>query len=294
MGSQRLTFDAIGTRWCIDLSDTLDETLRDEVLRRVLARIAEFDKAYSRFREDSLVTQMSRQAGTYELPPDATPMMTLYEELYHLTEGALTPLIGQTLVEAGYDASYSLKPRALTPLPSWGDVMRYQSPVLTMHQPALLDFGAAGKGYLVDIIGGVLRDVGIASFCIDAGGDLLYADPEGSPLRVGLENPLDITQAVGVAEISSGSICGSAGNRRAWGAFHHTIDPRTLESPKHVLATWVTAPNALLADALATCLFLTPPEKLQAHYDFAYCMLYPDMTIDASPDFPAEFFYEQG
>src|SRR5687767_1361023 len=47
------TFDAIGTRWCIDT----EEPLRGEVRDRILDRIQRFDRTYSRFRPDSLVAQ---------------------------------------------------------------------------------------------------------------------------------------------------------------------------------------------------------------------------------------------
>lgn len=285
------TFDAIGTRWHIDLPDTTDEALKTRALRAVLERIAIFDKDYSRFREDSWVTQLSRAAGTYTMPADAAPLFSLYEDLYHLTDGAFTPLIGKTLEEAGYDAHYSLTPKTLTPVAGWDDVLRVDFPTLTLRQPALLDFGAGGKGYLIDIVGGVLRDMGIASFCIDAGHDLLYAHPAQQALRVGLENPFDARQVIGVAEIPPSSMCGSSGNRRTWANFHHTINPHTLASPQHIVATWTIAPTALLADALSTCLFFVPPEILLARYDFAYCLLFPDMSIQTSPNFPAEFFY---
>lgn len=285
------TFEAIGTTWRIDIADSYNEALQQEALRAVLARIAEFDKNYSRFRNDSLISTMARHAGVYILPPDAQPMFDLYHALYTLTGGAFTPLIGQVLVDAGYDATYSLKPGKLTPPPSWDEAMVYTFPTLTMHKPALLDVGACGKGYLIDLVGEIFQRFGIHSFCVDAGGDMLYANPSQTPLRVGLEHPHDVHQVIGVAEVLPGSICGSAGNRRAWGEFHHTIDPRTLSSPKQVLATWTIAPTALVANALATCLFFLPPETLHAKYDFAHCMLYPDMSIHASPNFPAEFFY---
>jgi FAD:protein FMN transferase len=283
-------FDAIGTRWQIDIPETYSEHVRAQALEHVFARIAVFDKDYSRFREDSLVMEMARRSGTYPLPPDAQPMFDLYRDLYALTDGAFTPLIGQTLVDAGYDARYSLKPGTLSAPPSWDKAMTYSYPTLTLYTPALLDVGAAGKGYLVDIVGELLVNEGIRSFCVDAGGDMLYKSEVLEPLRVGLENPQNTSQVIGIAEITRGSICGSAGNRRAWKGFHHTIDPRTQKSPDHILATWVTADTALLADALATCLFLTSPEKLHAVYDFSHCMLYPDMTVGTSPHFPAEFF----
>jgi thiamine biosynthesis lipoprotein len=289
MASQPWIFDAIGTRWQIDIPDMYPKSLQEEALRVIHERIEIYDKDYSRFREDSFVTRMSREGGTYTLPSDAKPLFDLYHDLYRMTGGAFTPLIGRTLVEAGYDANYSLQPGALTAPPSWEEALSYAFPRLTLHTPTLLDVGAGGKGYLVDIIGDLLTKKGIASFCINAGGDILYRHPSQS-LRVGLENPLNVQEVLGIVELERGSICGSAGNRRLWANFHHTIDPRTLSSPSHILATWVVADNALLADALSTCLFLTPASSLHEAYEFSHCMLYPDMTIDTSPDFPAEFF----
>ncbi len=285
-----LVFDAIGTRWQIDIDDPLTSTQRERLLNRVRERIAVFDKDYSRFREDSLVTAMSRHAGTYRLPEDAEPMFTLYQDLYRRTDGALTPLIGSVMEEAGYDARYSLIPKELHTPPAWDDVLDYHAPELTLKQPALLDVGAAGKGHLIDIIGTEITRFGIGSFCIDAGGDLLHHSAKGDPLRIGLEHPDDPQQVIGVATISNASLCGSAGNRRTWDRFHHIIDPRTLTSPREIVATWTTATDALIADALATSLFFVPAERLTDGYDFEYLVLHKDFSVTHSPAFPAELF----
>jgi thiamine biosynthesis lipoprotein len=95
-------FDAIGTHWNISLPG-LSEERAEYLVTRTLTRIAQFDRAYSRFREDSLVTEMSRAAGTYDLPEDAKQLLDLYEFLYEITEGKFTPLIGQVLSVAVYD-----------------------------------------------------------------------------------------------------------------------------------------------------------------------------------------------
>jgi thiamine biosynthesis lipoprotein len=235
-------FEAIGTRWQITLP-TLPEEEAEEVMPRALARIAQFDQTYSRFREDSMVSDMARGtrvAGTYQLPEDAQQIMDLYEHLYEVTGGKFTPLIGQALSDAGYDAAYTLRAGTLSIPPAWHDVLDYSFPTLTLKQPALLDFGAAGKGYLVDIIAEYFKGKGINSFTINAGGDIRYEDKDGTPLRVGLEHPDDPTQVIGVAAITSGSICGSAGNRRAWGEFTHILDPDTLTSPKHLKACYLS------------------------------------------------------
>jgi thiamine biosynthesis lipoprotein len=220
-----------------------------------MARIDIFDKAYSRFRSDSLVTEMSKKAGTYVLPDDAEPMLSLYYDLYRKTSGLITPLIGNIISDAGYDAEYSLnQKKELEVAPTWEEVIEYFHPKLIIKKPALLDFGAGGKGYLVDLVGEVLEANGISEYCIYAGGDILHKNK--TPLRVGLENPVDTSQVIGVYTLGNGSICGSAGNRRTWGNFTHVINPKTLTSPKDILSVWVSAKTAMLADSLATALFI--------------------------------------
>ena len=281
-------FEAIGTRWRIDIDEPLSDGAREDLRRRILDRIAAFDKDYSRFRQDSLVAEMARRAGTYDLPADAEPMITLYKHLYDLTKGAMTPLVGQLLSDAGYDAAYTLKPGELKTPPRWEDVLDYAFPKLTLKRPALLDFGAIGKGYLIDIVGGLLREAGLRSYCVDAGGDILYREPDGKPLRVGLEDPSDPGKVIGVAEIADRSICGSAGNRRKWDRFHHIMDPHTLSSPRHISAVWTVASTTIKADALATALFFVRPDALLRYYDFEYVIFFPDRTASVSPGFPGE------
>ena len=130
----------------------------------------------------------------------------------------------------------------------------------------------------------------IHNFCIDAGGDIIYFNTSNKPISIGLENPYSIKQVIGEVRILNKSICASAGNRRKWGKFHHIIDPHTLKSPDSVIASWVVADTALIADAIATCLFLVPPEKLTSHFEFEYCVISSDNTIARSRRFPVKFY----
>lgn len=281
-------FEAIGTTWLIELYRSLKTSDQKKLLHNIDVRISTFDKHYSRFRSDSLVAAMAKDAGEYVLPADARPMLDLYQDLYENTAGAFTPLIGQTLSDAGYDAAYSLMPGVLAKPPSWDSVLDYQFPKLRIKQPSLLDFGSLGKGYLVDLLSVLLEEHGIDDFCINAGGDIIHKGSE--PIRIGLEHPDNITKAIGVATIQNRSLCGSAGNRRTWGDFHHIIDPRTLQSPRHIKATWVVADTAMIADGLATCLFFAVPDELRKDYNFEYAIVRDDNSLEYSTGFPGEFF----
>ncbi len=289
-------FDAIGTHWRVQLP-SLDPKSLAALKQAVAVRIEEFDMNYSRFRTDSLVHKMSENAGTYELPADAKLLFDLYEKLYEVSSGAVTPLIGQLLVDAGYDASYSLKSGELHAPPLWKDIAHYRFPSLTLNQPALLDLGAAGKGYLVDLVSEIIEQQGVDTYLVDAGGDIRVRTSSEEPCTIGLEHPEDSTQVLGVATLTNRSICGSAGNRRAWGDFHHIFNPDTKESVQDVRAVWVVADTTFVADGISTALFFVEPkllqERLEGNYSFEYFVVYPDYSFTHSEQFPAEFFLRE-
>ncbi len=280
-------FEAIGTHWIIDVNKELSSEEEVLLLRKIKGRIAEFDFAYSRFRDDSIVMQMGRKAGEYVLPKDADLMISLYKKMYDVTGGLVTPLIGNVLVDAGYDDKYS---KELRKPEAWEDVLEWNEPKLTMKKPAILDFGAGGKGYLVDIVGELLEENRVNSYCVDAGGDMRNRSSKSESLKVGLEHPEDKESVVGVVSLKNESLCGSAGNRRRWANFHHVIDPETLTSPENILAVWVIAETTMLSDLLTTALFFTSPEVLQKHFDFEYLILRPDYKAEMSANFSADLY----
>src|SRR5581483_6494973 len=238
------TFSALGTKWWIGIYEPLRAAAIAHLKKTITERIELFDRTYSRFRPDSLVAHIARKAGTYRLPPDAAPLFAFYRRLYELSDGLVTPLIGQVLVEAGYDANYSLMPRILRRPIRWDDAFTIHDQTLVAKQSILLDVGAAGKGYLVDIISELLVREGVLQFCVDASGDLYCQNLQGA-LRIGLEHPDNPEQVIGIADLQHGALCGSAGNRRAWRAHHHIINPQTLEPVRNVRAVWTAAQNAL-------------------------------------------------
>jgi len=286
---ERVTFEAIGTIWNIEISIP-SGVKKSDVLLAIKKRIVLFDESYSRFRKDSWVFNMFKKPGTYSVPPDFEKMFEVYLKLYGVTDGLFTPAIGNLLREAGYDEDYSLMPKKLHEPPRINTVLSFEGNKLTTHIPVVLDFGAAGKGYLIDLVSEIIKSFKVEHFCIDAGRDIYYYSQDKKNIRVGLENPLDTSQVIGVAEFHNKSICGSAGNRRAWGKFHHIINPLTQKSPDEILAVWVVADTALIADAMSTALFLKPTDEVAAAYICEHLILFEDFSTKKSKDFPAELF----
>ncbi|NRQ48689.1 FAD:protein FMN transferase [Aeromicrobium stalagmiti] len=277
--------EAIGTAWQIDTR----EPLAAGETAAVLDRIEQFDRVWSRFRDDSIVAAMAREPGAWELPDEATELLGFYAELHEATGGAVNPLIGRTLSDLGYDADYSLVPAAEpAAVPSWESVS-WRSPVLTTAEPVLLDVGAGGKGLLVDLVAGLIPQSQGAT--IDASGDIRHGG--SAPIRVALEHPHDPARAIGVVELAPGhALCASATNRRTWGdGLHHVIDARTGRPTTDVVATWVVAPQSCMrADGLATAHFFAGPDVLMGRFQHEFVRMHADGRVQWSPDFPGEVF----
>jgi FAD:protein FMN transferase len=289
------TFDAIGTRWCIDTDEPLSGDVRD----RILNRIRRFDLTYSRFRPDSLVSQVAAApaGGRFEFPEDSVALFDLYDRLITATEGAVDPLVGRQLELLGYDSTYSLTPAPAAVRagerargrPTWASDIVRDGTTLVTRRPLVIDVGAVGKGYLVDIISAILQQAGVARFVVDAGGDLRHCGELG--LRVGLEHPLDPRLVIGVANLQNRALCASAVNRRAWDdGLHHLLDARTGAPATEVVATWAVAGNAALADGLATALFFTGAQRLAETFRFAHVRMLADGRAELSPNFDGELF----
>ena len=278
-------FGALGTEWSIETTQALTAPLKEAID----ARIGLFDATYSRFRDDSIIGRIAKEAGTYSFPDDAMQLFHFYRKLYDLTAGKVTPLIGDVLVRAGYDSSYSLQAGVQLPVPRWNDVMQWHGSNVTVTQPVTIDVGAAGKGYLVDIIASVLDKYQIEEYVVDGSGDLRHKGT--SENRVGLEHPLDPKKIIGVVDVRGKSLCASASNRRAWGkGLHHIFDPDSMTPTNKVIATWVVADDAMIADGVATALFFVDPVVLLKEFTFQYVRMYKDGAIDYSPDFEGELF----
>ena len=257
----------------------------DAVRALVAERIATFDHDWSRYRDDSLVARIARQPGRHRLPADAGPLLALYAELYAATRGRVSPLVGGALAASGFGPRLAGVADAV---PRWEDALAWDGEHLDTATPVALDVGAAGKGYLVDLVSGLLTDAGIARHVVDGSGDLRIRDV---PMRIALEHPADPTKAVGVAEIDGGALSASAGNRRRLAdGRHHVLDAVTGLPVHEVVATWAVADDDLTADGAATALFFDVDPAWLERRRVRWVRMLSDGTLQASPDFPGEVF----
>lgn len=301
----------------------LSQPVSAQLEQRIRLWLGEYEAALSRFRADSLVGQMAvaERGGRFAFPTYAEALFALYDRLVEASGGAFDPCVGEDLVRLGYGGDLSFRldggadeesetgNRASVAHPTWRESVQRNGAELVTKAPVQLDFGAAGKGFAVDMMAAMLREaLPDAALVIDAGGDLYV---HGQPIRVALEDPDNAENAVGVAELAEASLCASAPSRRHWTArasdgaviqAHHLLNALHGTPVREVKATWTLVPHGAsayptaLADGLATALFVTDADALAQRFTtqgspaFQCAAMAADRTAVASVDFPAEFF----
>jgi len=337
---------ALGTGIIISSSKPISQ----RVQKRIRTFVEEYESVLSRFRADSLVSRMACAAdgGDFEFPEWAGPLFALYSEFYAATRGAFDACIGADLLALGYDNSVQFVPQSAASasddsdswanyrraLPvTWGNISRdCGSVTLHTNQPVQLDFGAAGKGYFVDLVTRIIKEElsgdspsnsdspADFDFLVNAGGDMRACfSEENNQIKVALENPFDTTQAVAVASIASGALCASSSARRRWKVKDTSYlgkDASGFESnliATHLInaldgipacdlcASWVYIPAktcdfpTAYADALATALFVSQENNLQKIVQTTsaeFAVMLTKHALRKTRAFPAHFFAE--
>lgn len=139
------------------------------------------------------------------------------------------------------------------------------------HPRTEFNFSAITKGYGCDMIGKMMRRNGCNDYMIEIGGDMVIAgkNPQGKPWRVMIDAPIENDTSIShsKAAVIEVTDCGIAtsGNYRNFKKdsqgkkIGHTINPKTgYPAPTSTLSATVIAPNAMIADALATACMAMP------------------------------------
>ncbi len=236
------------------------------------------------------VVAAAQGGGRFAFPLEAARLFAFYDRLHAATGGAVDPLVGRDLERLGYGRDYALVPTGAARRPaSWPRDVRHEGCDFVTEAAQVVDVGAAGKGLLVDMVAALLRRAGLTAHVVDASGDMRHAGPE--PLAVGLEHPQAPREVIGVANLRGRALCASAITRRCWGdGLHHVIDARTGEPTRDVIATWVVADDAMVADGLATALFFTGHAALAGIAAFEFVRMFADGRAERSAGFDGTLF----
>lgn len=236
-GMREMRFPAMGTTVSI-LAPERHAQMAEIRTRRLFE---EWEQTLSRFRPESELSRLNLRAGE-SVAVSALLYMTVTTALWAAeeTHGLYDPTLRAQIAALGYDRSFEQvsaeQPAtryAGKPGGAWRDIQvdRVRRRV-TLPEGAELDFGGVAKGMAVDAALAQLREMGIGSALVNAGGDLAVL---GLPLGNVMDSwPIALQGANETAwtiPLRQGAMATSGIGRRHWRQGdtqrHHLIDPRT-------------------------------------------------------------------
>ena len=139
----------------------------------------------------------------------------------------------------------------------------------------ILDLGAVGKGFALDIVEQILKKESVAGATISVGGSILVygSKPDGSSFHVGIRDPEGTAdEYIGYLELEPDSnLCISTSGdyekyiEKDGTRYHHILDRTTGYPAETELASvTVVCANGLYSDALSTACYVLGYERSQA------------------------------
>jgi thiamine biosynthesis lipoprotein len=230
-------------------------------------RVDDLERRWSRFLDDSEVSELNRQAGRpVTVSADTALLVERAVEAWRFSAGAFEPTVLGAINRAGYDRTFD----RLGPTPPAGQSLLgigaadIEVTGRTVRLPAGTGFdpGGIGKGLAADVVCAELMASGADGACVNLGGDVRVRGrgPDGGGWTVAVEHPWS-DRPVALLGLADGAVATSTTLRRRWQTDgeirHHIIDPQTgLPSDTDLGLATVVAAEAWVAEALAKAVLL--------------------------------------
>jgi thiamine biosynthesis lipoprotein len=278
MGTQRPSYEFVSTAMSTTVSVQLvgAHPLAEALAAEAMAWFRRIEATCSRFDDTSELTRLCRAApATTAVSPLLFEVLRVALAVAAASEGAFDPTLGALLHAHGFDRHWQTGRTAPTPSPPpngrahWRDIVLHEpTGQVSLPTGVALDLGAVAKGFALDLARRALATV--ADCCVVAGGDLLCRGHNalGRPWRTAVVDPFVPDRSAGVIEVDAPeyAICTSGGYARSTARGHHLLDPAQPEgrSAAGIASVTVIAPQAAIADALATAVFVLGADRGRA------------------------------
>lgn len=238
-----------------------------------IAEISRIERLLTTYNDQSQTNQINASAGICPVPVDAEVVALIQRSLRlsELTQGAFDITYGSMDKRLwNFDTTLTALPdpktaRRMVRLINYRNVVvdAEANTVFLKEKGMRIGFGGIGKGYAADRAKHLLQRLGVDSGIVNAAGDLTTwgTQPNGQPWTIGIADPDAVRQpaaeqAFSYVAISDRAVA-TSGNYEKYALiggkrYSHTIDPKTGYPVSGIKSVTIVAPNAELADALAT------------------------------------------
>jgi len=248
--------------------------LMEEAAGSVLEEFQRLDTRFNRFKPASEISRINASAGEWVATDDEIlSVLASAREYTQITGGAFDITVGPLVDLWGFGTE---NPEVPSPAEIRDVLGLIDGSKMIIDRPnkrvkltpgMSLDPGGILKGYAVDRAATRLREEGIRTALIDAGGNIyVLGRKERGPWRIGIQHPRSPDNVIAVVSVDENKALATSGDyQRFFEAdghrYHHILDPRTGRPSRHLVSATVIADSAMEADALSTGVFVLGPDK---------------------------------
>lgn len=272
MPAQRIAFHAMASA-CEVMLEAEDEPSAQALAAVGIAEVQRVQDKYSRYRANSVLSQINAAAGAEPVPCDEETWALLeYAQTLYDASGGLFDITSGVLRRV-----WDFKARRLPSteelatvlaLIGWPRVQRQDRHVRLPEHGMEIDFGGFGKEYAADCAANALAQQGVRHGYVNLGGDLRVIGPrtDGKPWMIGILHPRAADELLATIPVSRGGLATSGDYERYFeldGQRHcHILDPRTGQSVNYWRTVSVVAPLAVVAGNCTTIAMLKQADGL--------------------------------
>jgi thiamine biosynthesis lipoprotein len=248
-----------------------NERQLDRAISAAFAEMRRVEELFSSTRPESEISRLSAAGGPFKASKETVRLLRIGQRIARLSDGAFEMGLGR-LKELW--AIETETPRVPTEqqireaLERVGpEDLQIDGPIVRKADPELrIDLGGIAKGYAVDRAIEILREAGVHSAAVNAGGDIrLLGDRNGKPWRIGIQHPRKPGAVLVTLPLAERAVVTSGDYERFFEKdgirYHHIFDPLSGRPARLCQSVTVVAADAATADALATAVFVLGPIK---------------------------------
>ncbi|PKM97068.1 MAG: hypothetical protein CVU79_10215 [Elusimicrobia bacterium HGW-Elusimicrobia-3] len=275
------------TVFTIQVPNSLGLRRTEAAMERAFDRMSEVDKKFNVLNQDSPAYRFNSERQPIS-DPEIYSLVKAGTDISRETGGAFD-MTAFPLTETWGFFNHEIATRAVPSAGAikgalsavgWKRLSLRDGKVFPADARVKLDMGGIAKGYAIGEAVKVLKEAGITSALILAGGQVQVfgSAGEGKPWRVGVRNPRREGYMAGLQFSEETGISTSGDYERFFEAdgvrYHHIVDPRTGYPARGLMSVSVIAPDPVKADALSTALFVMGRDRA-----LAFARKRPDIDV---------------
>lgn len=248
------------------------------IYQSAVDEVKRLEDKYSRYLDESLLTQINKNAGVQPTPIDAETgsLLAYAEQAYQISDGLFDLTTGVLRKVWDFKSAQIPSQQAIDDqlcLVDWRLVEWNEKSIFLPKKGMELDFGGLVKEYAADALATLLRKFSITHGVIDLGGDIQVIGPDvnGKPWEIGIRDPnykkskhkdsnKKLQQALAYIPMSSGGLASSGDYERNFivngKKYSHILNPKTGWPALGLSAVSICSEQTILAGTIATIAML--------------------------------------